>query len=153
MIFCELMSAGILPLRAHDDDGGFDLFLAENLILRNQALAYLKIKVLLPMGWSGRIVPRSSAYGKGVEVDGTIDRYTGEIFLTVKNTRSQTLEFDAGQSICQLLPIYTGAGVNLSKPTAKSLYELLTACNEITVVDTLPSTNRGSKGYGSTGNI
>lgn len=152
MIYCELMEGGLLMKRAHYDDGGFDLFLAEDLFLRKQALSYLKIKVLLPMGWSGRIVPRSKAYNIGVEVNGTIDRYNGEIFLTVKNTGHATT-FEKGKSICQMLPVYTGAGVDMSKPTVKLLYELLTACNEVEVVKVLPETKRGSKGFGSSGNI
>jgi dUTPase len=153
MIYCELMNDGLLIKRAHTDDGGFDLFLAEDLFLRNQTKAYLKIKVLMPMGWSGRIVPRSSSYSLGVEVNGTVDRYTGEIFITVKNSRAASITFEKGKSICQLLPIYTGAGINISKPTVKVLYELLTACNQVEVVKALPKTIRGSKGYGSTGNI
>jgi len=153
MIYCELMEGGLEIQRAHFDDAGFDLFLAEDLLVRLQTKAYLKIKVLMPMGWSGRIVPRSSSYSKGVEVNGTLDRYTGEIFLTVKNSRRTDISFEKGQSIAQLIPIYTGAGIDIGKPTVKSLYELLTACNEVSVVEVLPETKRGSKGYGSSGNI
>ena len=153
MIYCELMEGGLEIKKAHFDDGGFDLFLSEQLVVRLQTRTYLKIKVLMPMGWSGRIVPRSSSYDKGVEVNGTLDRYIGEIFLTVKNSTRRSLTFEKGHSIAQLLPVYTGAGIDMSKPTVKSLYELLTACNEVSVVNALPKTKRGSKGFGSTGNI
>jgi dUTPase len=123
-ILCELMDYGIVPVRKHADDGGYDLFLPEYLIFQHHEFIHrigLKIKLLLPIGWTGRIVPRSSAYNE-IDVNGTIDRYTGEIHLTVKRTGGdfdRILSFGKGVSIAQIIPVFTGAGL---KPMDKDSF-------------------------------
>jgi len=155
MILCELMSDGIKPKRNYDDDGGYDLFLPRDLLVHEQFKIPLAVKVLIPVGWTGRIVPRSSAYEAGVEVNGTIDRYTGELFLTVKNSKNTSLGYKKGSSIAQLLPVWTGAGLTIDMfdhTYDGTLFTALTACNELEVIEKLPDTERGDKGFGSSGN-
>ena len=165
MIQIELMEGGIPPVREHSDDGGFDLIFPCDHKMSHPnngsttAKIGMKIKVLLPMGWTGLIRPRSSAYRKGYEVNGTIDRYTGEIFLTVRNNTSDEVLFEKGQSVAQLIPVWTGAGLtplnilkeNSPGDTLIGLVVSLTAASQIRIVKELPKTQRGDNGYGSTG--
>jgi len=165
------MNNGIKPTKEYNDDGGFDLYTPERFSVPSQEKVLLKIKVLIPIGWTALIRPRSSTYRQGLEVNGTIDRYTGEIFLTIKNSKAHRgpIVFKKGDRIAQLIPTWTGAGFNLKilhdltenqidSPThgtpisyLRTLVELLSACNQMKVVDKLPKTDRSERGGGSSG--
>jgi len=158
-ILIEVMENGIMPIRAHNDDGGFDLFFPNVVSIPPMNDRYskldkigMKVKILLPLGWTGFIRPRSSAYLNRLDVNGTIDRYTGEIHLTVHNEATCTFVADRGHAIAQLIPVFTGAGLCKDDLTIDDVLTLLTATNKIRQVDKLPETSRGDKGYGSTGN-
>ena len=159
MILCELMKGGVVPVKEHNDDGGYDLIFPKACRCDDVAKIGLKIKILLPNGWTGLIRSRSSAFIKGAHVAGTIDRYTGEIFLNIHNMTQAPFKFKQGQSIAQLIPVFTGAGLkmndfyltNTTAPRVDAAYKIMTACNVIKVVKKLPETLRGDKGYGSTG--
>ncbi len=152
MILCKLMDGGILPTKIYSEDGGYDLFLPKDITIHEQLKEPLAIRVLLPLGFTGRVVPRSSAYEAGVEVNGTIDRYTGELFLTVKNSKNTSLGYKRGSAVAQLIGVWTGAG--LTEEMLKSNpWDILLACNKLELVDELPNTKRGSKGHGSSGNV
>jgi dUTPase len=153
------MKDGVAPIKEYSDDGGFDLVFPKDCRCDGVAKVGMKIKILLPNGWTGLIRSRSSAFIKGAHVSGTIDRYTGEIFLNIHNMTQAPFKFKRGQSIAQLIPVFTGAGLkwddfylkNTSSPKSDVLYKLMTACNQMEVVKKLPETSRGEKGYGSTG--
>ena len=159
MIFCELMTTGVKPVKEYSDDGGYDLIFPKDYNCDSIAKLALKIKILLPMGWSGFIRPRSSAYLKNIDVNGTIDRYTGEIFVTVQNHTGKSINFKKGTSVAQFIPVFTGAGLtyndfyyeNTAAPKDDVLYNLLMACDQIKIIEKLPMTIRGEKGHGSTG--
>ena len=47
MILCELMKGGIVPVKEHDDDGGWDLIFPKDCSCKTQNKFGLKIKILL----------------------------------------------------------------------------------------------------------
>ena len=152
MILCELLPNGFTPQKNYRDDGGYDLFIPQGIVIHDQLTEPLGVKVLIPLGWTGRIVPRSSAYKAGVEVNGTIDRYTGELFLTIKNSKNTSIGYNRGSSIAQLVPVWTGAGLTMEMVKGNDAWAFFLSCNELDVVSKLPETQRGTKGLGSSGN-
>lgn len=138
----------VVPTRAHAEDGGWDFYLPENLSLDSQSAKVVKsgIGMLLPIGWTGIIRPRSSALRRSIFSNGTIDRYTGEIMLGFWNLDNVIQNFYVGDRVCQLIPVWTGAGL-----TTEASLCMLTACNELKVVEQFPDIARGAKGFGDSG--
>lgn len=126
----------ILPVRAHPEDAGLDLFALEDGEIKPQqgVMARTGIAVALPQQTVGMIADRSSMAKKGFKTAGGIidSNYRGEIQIILKNISHETLYFKAGEKIAQLLilPILTPA---------------------VLEVDALNETDRGDKGFGSTG--
>lgn len=89
----------------------------------------------MPMGTYGRLAPRSSLSMKGIDIGaGVIDAdYRGEIKVVVINRTRASYTFKRGDKICQLIP---------EKIDVPMLRELAS----------LPPTDRGHGGFGSTGN-
>ena len=92
------------------------------------------IALEIPEGYYGRIAPRSGLSIKGVDVlAGVIDRdYTGEIKVVLINHTEDVVIINHQDRIAQL--IMEKADILEIKP-----------------IDELSQTNRGSKGFGSTG--
>lgn len=126
-----------LPTRAHKTDAGYDLYAIKGgTIYPHDAKTFeLGISIELPEGTYGRISDRSSmAINKGLHVlAGVIDKgYTGELTVTLFNTKRITVDFKPGDKIAQLI------------------VEKIENC-EIEEVKSHTSSERGSKGHGSTG--
>lgn len=104
-----LQVIGPLPSKAYSTDAGFDLPASDLMYLSPHEVRAVPtgIRVKIPKGYFGRIVPRSSAAKRGIEViDGTIDAgYTGELFVMAKATSDLCGELmvSPGQRIGQLL--------------------------------------------------
>lgn len=94
------------------------------------------VAVKIPEGYFGLIVPRSSMGKRGISLANTcgiIDSgYTGEIMLYVQNNNSVPTSIEAGERVAQLIIV----------PFLHS---------QLTLVDELPETPRGSGGFGSSG--
>lgn len=127
-----------IPARAKDGDAGFDLYCDEDVIVPvgKEATIALGIDVKVPDGCVGFILPRSSANKLGLHVKiGVIDSgYTGAMYALVHNIGNKPVGITRGMRICQLLPM------NLW-PVHPSMKE----------VDEMPKTERGTSGFGSTG--
>ncbi|MGV0438880.1 dUTP diphosphatase [Corynebacterium mastitidis] len=130
---------GHLPTRAHPGDAGLDLRAVEEVRLHRGGHARVRtgVQVAIPEGHVGYITPRSGlAARRGVTVlnaPGTIDSgYRGEIEVILVNHGPMPVWIERGDRIAQLVihPIIT--------PKVKQ-------------VDTLPATERGEGGFGSTG--
>ena len=96
------------------------------------------IAVAIPKGFEGQIRPRSGiAYKNGVTVlnsPGTIDSdYRGEIMVILINHSANNYELKHGERIAQLV----------ISPVIRASFTLL---------ESLDSTLRNEKGFGSTGN-
>lgn len=127
------------PERAHADDAGLDLFADQEATLFAYETKMIKcgFSMALPEGFEAQVRSRSGlASKKGIMVlnsPGTIDSgYRGEVAVILHNTTSDRFEVKKGDKIAQMV-------VNQ--------IELWTPV----VVTTLDETDRGAKGFGSTG--
>lgn len=129
-----------LPVRAHPDDAGIDLYAAIDLVLapgRRQVVG-TGIAIALPVGTVGLIHPRSGLAARAglsiVNTPGTIDAgYRGEIKVCLINLDPEApITIARGDRIAQLL---------VQRVELPPVLE----------VDRLDETERGAGGYGSSG--
>jgi len=136
----RLDQAAKLPVRAHDDDAGYDLHALEPATLApgDRAMVRTGIAIELPSRHAGLVLPRSGLAARHgialVNAPGLIDSgYRGEVKVLLLNTdREQSFEIAAGDRIAQLVVI----GV-------APIY--------VAELDELATTARGDDGFGSTG--
>jgi dUTP pyrophosphatase len=130
-----------LPLPSYQTPGaaGFDLHSTETFILQpgERKLVPTGIAVAIPEGFELQIRPRSGwAYKYGISVlntPGTVDSdYRGEVKVLLINLGDRPVKVERGERIAQgvIAPVYQG---------------------EFTEVEELPPTQRGERGFGSTG--
>jgi dUTP pyrophosphatase len=136
----RLRDDAVLPTRAYPGDAGLDLAACERHELGpgERALVGTGIAVAIPEGHAGLVTPRSGLAAKNgvtiVNTPGLVESgYRGELRVILHNTdRHETLVIEPGMRIAQLLVVPV--------PEA-SLRE----------VDVLPGSERGSSGFGSSG--
>ncbi|CAA3024773.1 deoxyuridine 5 -triphosphate nucleotidohydrolase [Olea europaea subsp. europaea] len=127
----------ILPSRASPLSAGYDLSSATETKVpaRGKALIPTDLSIAIPEGTYARIAPRSGlAWKHSIDVGaGVIDAdYRGPVGVILFNHSDVDFEVKAGDRIAQLI-----------------IEKILTP--EVTEVDDLDSTIRGSGGFGSTG--
>lgn len=132
-----LSDHAVLPKRNHPSDAGLDLHCVEPVVIHpgQSALLPSGIAVSIPDGMAGFIWPRSGlAVNKAIDkLAGLIDSsYRGEIKISLINHGERPIEFKEGDRIAQLVI----QRVELLEPVA---------------VRDLDSTERGEKGFGSSG--
>lgn len=128
-----------LPRYATDEAAGLDVASAEELVLapgQRHAVA-TGFAIEIPHGYEVQVRPRSGlAIKHGItclNTPGTIDSdYRGEIKVILINLGSEPFPIRPGDRIAQLVP----------SPVLRA---------EVSEVDTLRTTARGSGGFGSTG--
>ena len=134
----KLTFDAIVPTRGSDGAVGYDLYSSEDAVVPNQAgraLVGTGITVVLPPGVYGRVAPRSGLAVKHcINVGaGVIDPdYTGEIKVVLFNHGMDDFEIKKGDRIAQLV---------LERCETPPI-------EEINIVE---DTERGSGGFGSTG--
>ena len=136
----RLDPAARLPVRAHDDDAGYDLHALDAARIEPGARAKLRtgIAIELAPGHAGLVVPRSGLAARHgialVNAPGLIDAgYRGELQLLLLNTdRDAVFEIAPGDRIAQLVIVAVVTG-------------------EVVEVDALAATVRGEGGFGSSG--
>ena len=136
----RLDPAARLPVRAHDDDAGYDLHALEPARLEPGTRAKVRtgIAIELPDGHAGLVLPRSGLAARHgialVNAPGLIDAgYRGELRVLLLNTdRDSAFEIAAGDRIAQLVVVAIAAP-------------------EVVEVDALAATVRGEGGFGSSG--
>ena len=116
---------------------GYDLFSAENGIVpaHNQLVVSTEIAIMFPSGCYGRIAPRSGlAVKNSIYIGaGVIDEdYCGPIKILLINHGNNPFEVKEGDQVAQLI-----------------LERIITP--DTMIVDSLLETERGDKGFGSTG--
>jgi dUTP pyrophosphatase len=135
----KLTYDAIVPTRGSDGAVGYDLYSSEDAVVPCQAgraLVGTGITVVLPQGVYGRVAPRSGLAVKHcINVGaGVIDPdYTGEIKVVLFNHGENDFEIKKGDRIAQLV---------LERCETPPI-------EEISIVE---DTERGSSGFGSTGN-
>jgi deoxyuridine 5'-triphosphate nucleotidohydrolase len=133
-----------LPVKAHPTDLAYDLFALEDVTLAPNCVTKVRtgIACKFPMGYGAVIKDRSSVATKQelFTVAGVIDNgYTGEISVAFYNPSVEANPvyanryFKAGDKIAQMI---------LTPVVTVSVYE---------IEGDMPVTDRGDKGYGSTG--
>lgn len=127
------------PSRAHAGDAGWDLVCAHAFRLDpgQRASVPTGLAVAIPEGHAGLVLPRSGharRHGLGVvNAPGLIDSgYRGEISVVVINHGSESVSFERGERIAQLVVVAVPDVV-------------------WTEAESLDHTERGSGGFGSTG--
>ena len=125
-----------MPVRAHPQDAGMDLFTREDLLIpaRGGAVCDTGVRVEIPAGYVGFIKSKSGLNVKrNVVAEGVIDAgYTGPIVVKLYNHGDADQLIRAGEKLTQLviLPI---------------------ALPELELCESLEETERGVGGFGSTG--
>ena len=135
----KLTDGAPLPFHAKPGDAGLDLTSRETVEIAPQGTVMVGtgVAMAIPEGYYGAVVPRSGMASKrGVTIintPGTIDSgYRGEIKLPLYNAGHDTVTVERGERVAQLIIL----------PHA--------TC-ECVEVEELSSTERGSGGFGSTG--
>lgn len=127
-----------IPERAHSTDAGLDLFTPEEFTVqgKNSAVVDTGVHIAIPSGYVGFVKSKSGLMVKNdITTDGTVDAgYTGSIKIKLFNHGYDDKHFLRGQKIAQLviLPIITP---------------------ELELVSDLEETDRGTGGFGSTGDF
>ena len=136
MIKIKLDKGAIMPTRAHSTDAGLDIYARDEQIVpaKESAIFDTGVHIELPQGTVGFLKSKSGLNVKhGIVSEGVIDvGYTGSIKVKFYNHSGYDYRVKAGDKISQLviLPILT--------PTPY-------------LVDELEETERGDRGFGSTG--
>jgi dUTP pyrophosphatase len=132
----KLSPEAVLPTRAHADDAGLDLYALEDATLADGEGKIVKtgVAVALPAGHVGLISDRSSMAKRGLKTaGGVIDAgYRGELGVVLLNLSGKPQSVAKGERIAQLL-----------------IFEVATPA--VLEVKELDATERGDKGFGSTG--
>lgn len=137
LLIHRLTPDAILPTRGSPNAAGYDLYSPVQVRIPCgwRMLFKIGIALAIPPGHYGRIAPRSGhAANHGLHVlAGVIDEdYRGEIGVLLLNTGHDPVRLPAGAKIAQLIL------ERISTP-------------EVVEVNTLPTTDRGDAGFGSTG--
>lgn len=125
-----------MPERAHDDDGGLDLYANETAYIAPHTWVAVSTgtHAAIPRGFVGLLTSKSGLMAKhGLTCRGTIDAgYTGTIKAVIFNHSDRVYKVEKGQKVTQMVivPIITP---------------------ELELVEALKETERGSQGFGSTG--
>ncbi len=135
-----MLFSGALPVYAHPGDAGADLVSTEDVVLApgGRATVGTGLKIALPNGYVGFVVPRSGLAAKhGITIvnsPGTVDAgYRGELRVTLLNTdANEPYAIATGDRIAQLIV--------MPVPSVRFVE-----------VERLPGSDRGEGGFGSTG--
>jgi len=107
--FALLYNGFSVPLKAHQDDAGFDVFATQDHILQpgEPKLIPLGFKMSMENGFEGQIRPRSSMGKKGIIIPnspGTVDAgYRGEVKVPLLNLTNSPIEIKEGDRVAQLV--------------------------------------------------
>ncbi len=134
-----LDEGAIAPTRAHDEDGGLDLYMPQNhepvVLLSGEAVTIdTGVHMEIPRGFVGQIASRSGLnVNFGITSTGVVDSgYTGSIRVKLYNNGQMPYRFEGGDKISQILiqPVLLWG---------------------VEVVDKIGGGERGNDGFGSTG--
>lgn len=137
--FKKLHNEAIIPKKTRIGDAAFDISSIEDVVIKpnSKHLTKTGIAIEIEDGYCGLVLPRSgNAVNHGITIintPGLIDsNYRGEIKVGLLNTSDKEFSVLKGDRIAQLLIV--------------SVVDV-----EVDVVEALSESNRGSKGFGSSG--
>ncbi len=137
LFFKKLQEQATLPTRGSEFAAGLDLYASQPVIIpaRGFSNVITGVAVAVPLGFYGRIAPRSGLAAKfGIDtLAGVVDSdYRGEITCVLVNHSDNDFEVNVGDRIAQFVI------EAIILPTPQFTQEL-------------PQTARGDDGFGSTG--
>lgn len=137
--FKKLNDEAVIPKKTRIGDAAFDISSIEDVVIKpnSKHLTKTGIAIEIEDGYCGLVLPRSgNAVNHGITIintPGLIDsNYRGEIKVGLLNTSDKEFSVLKGDRIAQLLIV----------PVVDV---------EVDVVEALSESNRGSKGFGSSG--
>ena len=133
----KLSDSATIPTRGSAVAAGWDLYASQECIIpaRGKALVSTDIAIAVPVGYYGRVAPRSGmAWKKHTDIGaGVIDAdYRGPVGVVMFNHSEEDLKIEVEDRVAQLV-----------------IEQISMA--PLTEVDSLDDTERGEGGYGSTG--
>jgi len=131
----KLHPLAVVPVRGTPYSAGLDLHVLEDVTILPGETKKLAtgLAMAIPRSYCGIIRPRSSAFSRGLVVQGLIDAdYRGEVFVVATNCGPGPRNIAAGASIAQMVLFHFGLA-------------------EVVETTELDATERGTKGFGSTG--
>lgn len=134
----KLDKGAYMPERAHATDAGLDIKAMRAQIVRAHSSATFRtgVHIELPKGTAGVLISKSGLNTKhDITSTGLIDEgYTGEIVVKLHNHGNEAYLVSEGEKISQLMVVPV-------------LYE------QLEITEDLGETDRGDKGFGSTGAV
>lgn len=127
---------GAVMQPSYEGDAGYDLIVSTGTYLPPHEVVNVPcgIRIALPEGYSALVIPRSSIVRRGVLVFQTLidNGYRGPLYVIAQNQNPMRLLVKPGERIAQLLPV----------PNTRF---------NVLEVASLPDSERGQNGFGSTG--
>ncbi len=145
----KLHKDAIIPEKGTLGSAGYDLYAVEDCTLRQFERQWIStgIAFTIPKGWYGRIASRSGLAGMGIDAcAGVLDSdYTGDV-IVLMSLVGKVLYKKVDGIVRTIQPMF-----DITKGM-KIAQVIFTKCTdvEIKVVDELPTTKRGTDGFGST---
>lgn len=133
------------PAKSYPTDAGYDLTASRSVVLEPGAFAQVptNVAIALPPATWGLLIGRSSTFHRrGLMVNvGVVDSgYRGELMAMVYNpSRSNRVVIQEGERLFQLIVI------------PATTPDFLMAAVQVDTMDDLPPSERGPRGFGSTG--
>lgn len=142
--FCRTNDAARLPTRATEGSAGMDLFLSENIRVEANSRQLASTGLLLqscPSCCYLRIAPRSGKSLQGIDIGGGVvdSDYRGHIGIILVNHTNEPIVFEKGERVAQLIPTLILPNVSVQWSTDNNHEE--------------DTTDRGTRGFGSTGDF
>ena len=132
-----LDTGAYMPEKAHEADAGYDLRTPKVIVIKPGGSEVIDtgVHMAIPEGWYGKLESKSGLNVKHdiVSLGGTIDSgFTGSIKVKLYNFGAEEYVFRRGDKVVQLILQPCGSA-------------------EMVQVDALEETERGDRGFGSTG--
>lgn len=125
-----------MPTKAHDTDAGYDIYAPDAFGVAPKCSWSIDtgVHMLIPEGYVGMIKSKSGLNVKhGLRCEGVVDAgYTGGIVVKMYNDSNMPYIFAPGDKVTQIVIL----------PIPET---------ELVQVDELPETERGGRGFGSSG--
>ena len=133
----KIDDGGYMPKRAHAADAGFDLYTPELIVVpaHGACVVDTRVHMAIPAGWFGKIESKSGLMCRNgvMATGGVIDSgYTGSIIVKLENHTTESYKFERGDKIAQIIFIPC-------------------LLDDLQQVPDLDATDRGNRGFGSTG--
>ena len=125
-----------MPTKAHDTDAGFDLYTPYEFTVKANGSAVVQtgVHMVIPKNFCGVVISKSGLLTRqDITTTGLVDAaYTGEIVIKVQNNGNKDYHFNRGDKVTQIMIL----------PVPEV---------ELVEVEYLPFTERGDRGFGSSG--